>query len=190
MVVTGLVVLYGMMMMPVMNVFVPISTLVIHMKIILNFLKGRSRYASLFKLKITDYKGWAHGLKKAGYATDPRYAYRLIDIIELYELHKYDTKDGIKWMKEFPNPHQPYLANDLLYIVVRPGDTFKKLSKEFDISQRKLRKYNDLYKGYVLKPGDIIYLDKKHRRADKEHIVHVVRGGESMYSIPKNMVFV
>ena len=66
---------------------------------------------------------WA---EEAGYATDPRYAYRLIDIIELYELHKYDTKDGIKWMKEFPNPHQPYLANDLLYIVVRPGDTFKK----------------------------------------------------------------
>ena len=67
--------------------------------------------------------------------------------------------------------------------MVRPGDTFKKLSKEFDISQRKLRKYNDLYKGYVLKQGDIIYLDKKHRRADKEHIVHVVREGESMYSI-------
>ena len=40
-----------------------------------------------------------------------------------------------------------------------------------------------IYKGYVLKPGDIMYLDKKHRRADKEHIVHVVRGGESMYSI-------
>lgn len=138
------------------------------------FLKGRSRYAFLFKLKITDYKGWAHGLKKAGYATDPRYAYRLIDIIELYNLHKFDTRDGIKWMKEFPNPHQPYLANDLLYIVVRSGDTFKSLSKEFDISQRKLRKYNDLYKGYVLKPGDIIYLDKKHRRADKEHVVHVV----------------
>lgn len=134
-------------------------------------------------MKITDYKGWAHGLKKAGYATDPRYAYRLIDIIELYNLHKFDTRDGIKWMKEFPNPHQPYLANDLLYIVVRSGDTFKSLSKEFDISQRKLRKYNDLYKGYVLKPGDIIYLDKKHRRADKEHVVHVVRSGDSMYSI-------
>ena len=55
------------------------------------FLKGRSRYAFLFKLKITDYKGWAHGLKKAGYATDPRYAYRLIDIIELYNLHKFDN---------------------------------------------------------------------------------------------------
>lgn len=147
------------------------------------FLKNGSRYAFLFRLKITDYKGWARGLKKAGYATDPRYADRLINIIELYELHKYDTKDGIKWLKEFPHPHQPYLANNLLYIIVREGDTFKKISKEFDISQRKLRKYNDLYKGYVLKPGDILYLDKKRRRADKEHVVHVVRGGESMYSI-------
>ena len=42
-------------------------------------------------------------------------------------------------------------------------------------------------KGYVLKPGDIIYLDKKHRRADKEHIVHVVREGESMYSISQKV---
>ena len=60
-----------MMMMPVMNVFVPISTLVSQYEDHSKFLKGRSRYASLFKLKITDYKGWAHGLKKAGYATDP-----------------------------------------------------------------------------------------------------------------------
>ena len=147
------------------------------------FLVGRSRYASLFKLKITDYKGWAHGLKKAGYATDPRYAQRLIDIIELYELHKYDKKGGLKWMKENPNPHQPYMANGLLYIVVRSGDTWKAISKEFDISQSKLRKYNDLYKGYALQAGDILYLEKKNRRADKEHIVHVLRAGESMYSI-------
>jgi LysM repeat protein len=86
---------------------------------------------------------------------------------------------------EYTKTNVSTAANTVIIIdfVVRPGDTFKKLSKEFDISQRKLRKYNDLYKGYVLKPGDIIYLDKKHRRADKEHIVHVVRGGESMYSI-------
>lgn len=147
------------------------------------FLAGRSRYASLFKLKITDYKGWARGLKKAGYATDPRYAQRLIDIIELYDLHKYDKKGGLKWMKENPNPHQPYIANGLVYIVVRTGDTWKSISKEFGISQKKLRKYNDLYKGYALKVGDILYLEKKNRRADKEHIVHVLRAGESMYSI-------
>ena len=147
------------------------------------FLAGRPRYASLFKLKITDYKGWARGLKKAGYATNPRYADQLIDIIELYDLDKYDKKGGLKWMKENPNPHQPYIANDLVYIVVRGGDSWKSISKEFDISQRKLRKYNDLYKGYTLQVGDILYLEKKNKKAGKEHIVHVLRAGESMYSI-------
>jgi LysM repeat protein len=147
------------------------------------FLAGRSRYASLFKLKITDYKGWARGLKKAGYATNPRYADQLIGIIELYELHKYDEKNYLKWIKKNPNPHQTYIANDLLYIVVRAGDSWKSISKEFDISQKKLRKYNDLYKGYALQVGDILYLEKKNRKADKEHIVHVLRAGESMYSV-------
>ena len=147
------------------------------------FLAGRPRYASLFKLKITDYQGWARGLKKAGYATNPRYADQLIGIIELYELHKYDEKNYLKWIKKNPNPHQTYIANDLLYIVVRAGDSWKSISQEFDISQKKLRKYNDLYKGYALQVGDILYLEKKNKKADKEYIVHVLRAGESMYSI-------
>ena len=147
------------------------------------FLANRPRYASLFKLDITDYKGWARGLKKAGYATNPRYAEQLIGIIELYDLHKYDRKGGLKWMKENPNPHQTYIANGLVYIVVRAGDSWKSISKELDISLKKLRKYNDLYKGYALQVGDILYLEKKNRKAGKEHIVHVLRAGESMYSI-------
>lgn len=147
------------------------------------FLAGRQRYAFLFKLKITDYKGWARGLKKAGYATNPRYAQQLIDIIERYDLDKYDKKGGLKWMKENPNPHEPYIANGLLYIIARQGDTWKNISKEFDISQRKLRKYNDLYKGYELQQGDILYLEKKNRKAPKGMYVHVLRNGESMYSI-------
>lgn len=147
------------------------------------FLANRPRYASLFKLDITDYKGWARGLKKAGYATNPRYAEQLIGIIELYDLHKYDKKGGLKWMKENPNPHQTYIANGLVYIVVRAGDSWKSISKELDISQKKLRKYNDMYKGYALQVGDILYLEKKNRKAGKEHIVHVLRAGESMYSI-------
>lgn len=147
------------------------------------FLAGRSRYASLFKLKITDYKGWAKGLKKAGYATNPRYAEQLIGIIELYDLHKYDKKGGLKWMKENPNPHQPYIANELLYIKVRAGDTWKGLSKEFDISQSKLRKYNDLYKGYELQAGDIIYLEKKNNKAPKGYDTHRLQAGESMHSV-------
>ncbi|GJM31070.1 MAG: hypothetical protein DHS20C18_00710 [Saprospiraceae bacterium] len=55
-----------------------------------NLLKLNKRYASLFKLKKSDYKGWAHGLKSAGYATDKRYAYKLIRMIEDLDLHKYD----------------------------------------------------------------------------------------------------
>lgn len=147
------------------------------------FLVGRSRYAELFKLRITDYKGWAHGLKKAGYATDPRYAYRLIDLIELYDLHKYDTKDGVKFMKEFPNPHQPYLSNGLLYVVVRANDSFKSIAKEFGLSERNLRKFNDLPKNPPIASGDILYLETKNKRAARENLVHVVRPGESMHSL-------
>ena len=125
------------------------------------FLKRGARYAFLFKLKITDYKGWARGLKKAGYATDPSYANRLITIIEDYDLYKYDSRgmskrEARKWEKELKkkpwlaNPHQVYIANDIAYVVARDGDTFQFLGKEFDISWRKLVKYNDLHKEYTL----------------------------------------
>lgn len=147
------------------------------------FLRTGARYAFLFRLKITDYKGWAKGLKKAGYATDPKYATRLIDIIELYELYKYDRKGGLEWAESVPNPHQPYLANEMVYIIARKGDTFKSLSKEFDVSSRKLRSYNELPKDYEFRGGEIIYIEEKRKRATKDHIVYVVRAGDSMYSI-------
>ena len=59
-----------------------------------DFLRYQDRYNPLFELKPTDYKGWAKGLKKAGYATDPKYAEKLIKIIEDYELYRFDTGDG------------------------------------------------------------------------------------------------
>lgn len=147
------------------------------------FLRSGARYASLFRLNITDYKGWARGLKRAGYATDPTYADRLIRVIELYNLDQYDRKDGLKWVQEFPNPHQPYVANGLLYVIARPGDTFKKLGEEFGISRRKIRKYNELPKDYTFRGGEIVYLERKRRKAVKEYIVYVVRPGDSMYTI-------
>ncbi len=146
------------------------------------FLANRSRYAALFKLKKDDYKGWAHGLKKAGYATNPQYAHSLIRIIELYQLDRYDTKAGRK-RAMIAYPHDTYLSNGLLYIIARSGDTFELLKKEFGISKRKLIKYNDLFKDYILKEGDIIYLEKKKRKAKKPHKQHVVKAGESMHSI-------
>ena len=60
------------------------------------FLTSRPRYNTLFDLPITDYKGWAHGLKAAGYATNPKYAKLLIDIIEEYQLYKYDTGEAYR----------------------------------------------------------------------------------------------
>ena len=65
------------------------------------FLVGKQRYQSLFQLKTTDYKGWAHGLKAAGYATNPQYAQKLIDLIQLYKLDQYDKAKGYdKFMAE------------------------------------------------------------------------------------------
>lgn len=60
------------------------------------FLAERQRYASLFNLDPTDYKAWARGLKEAGYATNPEYANKLISLIEIYQLHEYDTAKGSK----------------------------------------------------------------------------------------------
>lgn len=62
------------------------------------FLK-RTRYAMLFELKITDYKGWARGLKKCGYATNPAYARLLIELIESHDLDSFD-KEGVAWLKK------------------------------------------------------------------------------------------
>lgn len=147
------------------------------------FLVTGPRYQFLFRLKRTDYKGWARGLKKAGYATNPHYADKLINIIELYNLQRYDRRGSHNMPPSVKNPHQPYLANGLLYIIARPGDTWKTISKEYGISKRRLRKNNDLYKGYTLHPGDIVYLEKKHRKAKSDYITHRVTAGESMHSI-------
>lgn len=153
------------------------------------FLTGRTRYASLFNLDIKDYRGWAHGLKKAGYATNPSYANRLIKLIEDYELWKLDSEDidDFALKKKFPvgSNRQIFFNNKNYYIKVRANDTFKSLSKEFDISARKLAKYNERNKHDVLTPGEVLYLKKKQTKADKKYkkTPHIVKAGESMYSI-------
>lgn len=158
------------------------------------FLRRGARYAFLFDLRITDYKGWARGLKQAGYATDPSYANRLITIIEDYELYKYDSRNVFnrenaiseKDLKKKPwlaNPHQVYIANGIAYVMARDGDTFQLLGKEFDISWKKLVKYNDLHKEYTLEAGDIIYLKGKRKKADKPYNTYIVKDGDSMHSI-------
>lgn len=146
------------------------------------FLATGSRYAFLFKYSETDYVAWARGLKRAGYATSPTYADKLIDIIERYNLDQYDRIQQSSKPKVL-NPHTPYIANDIVYIVARQGDTMQSIADEFGIAKRKLIIYNDLYRGYIPVKGDIIYLARKHRKARKPHTQHVVGDGESMYMI-------
>lgn len=159
------------------------------------FLK-RPRYASLFTLSIFDYKGWCHGLKKCGYATNPQYAIKLIDIIQLYDLHKYDR---IKSLKDFQNSrnsernsadettgsHRVYRNNGNYYVLVKSGDNLKQIAMETGVSPRRLRKYNELPSDYILCTGDVIYLEKKKRRAERSFRKkpHIVQPGESMHSI-------
>lgn len=154
------------------------------------FLK-RSRYESLFRLKITDYKGWARGLQKCGYATDRAYANKLIKIIEDYELYRYDSGKTGKTGKTKRTKHQKspvskytvYKTYGLLYVYAKDGDSFNHIAANVGFSAKELKKYNEVPENFPLQKGDIVYLQKKKKRADKPNYNHVVQIGESMHSI-------
>ena len=101
------------------------------------FLRYRDRYSKLFKMKKTDYVSWAHGLKKAGYATDPQYAYKLISLIERYELWQFDgSKAPLKTSKKSKEKKHTYK--------VQQGDTLYSIAKKFDLSVENLVHINSL----------------------------------------------
>jgi len=104
------------------------------------FLTQRSRYNDLFKHNKDDYKSWAKGLKKAGYATDPKYPDKLIRIIETYELYIYDEEVlGKKKLKK-----KEKKSSNIKTYVVEKGDTLYSISKKFNLTVDTLKKYNDL----------------------------------------------
>lgn len=152
------------------------------------FLKRNQRYASLFTLDPTDYEAWAVGLKKAGYATNPKYADMLIRVIEENHLDIYDvTRKGNKKNKnDIVIKHKLFVTSKkhgLKYIRVTADDDLSYIAKEFNVSKRQLRSWNDLHKKAVLMEGDIIYLQPKHKKADKKYTTHIVQPGESLHSI-------
>ncbi len=155
------------------------------------FLVNSRRYSSLFQLDRKDYKGWAYGLKACGYATNPRYATQLIEIIQLYNLDQYDNARKFNRYNEYQT-HQAVAQmrtvrffNKNYYVIAKRGDTFKSIGKEVGVSARKLASYNEIYRNAELNDGDIVWLEKKQRKAPKEYKnrPHIVRSGESMYSI-------
>jgi flagellum-specific peptidoglycan hydrolase FlgJ len=108
------------------------------------FLTSRSRYADLFDLKPTNYKAWAKGLKKAGYATDPKYPDKLIGLIERFGLDAYDTTHKKKGQKRSPQLSENIETNRPTIHKVEKGDTLYSLSKKYNISVNALREANQL----------------------------------------------
>ena len=164
------------------------------------FLRGRRWYDPLFELKVTDYKGWARGLKKAGYATNPRYADILIKLIEENELYEYDKAKKMPALAEKSQPkgskrkkqqRKPVatskvkitnvVENDIRYTIAGKGDTVEKLSKKYQMRPWQFYKYNEIEKGTEFSQGDVVYLQPKRKKARKEY--HVVKDGETMWEI-------
>ena len=174
------------------------------------FLKLRSRYAFLFSIPATDYKGWANGLQKAGYATNKHYAESLIRVIEENHLYEFDgesaslaqlkavkeklfscghflqgyvqpSPDAFELVKTTPNGRKIYKNNGLKFIFAQKDDNYLSLAKEFNIYAFQILKYNDLSKEYCLQEGQMIYLERKKRKAAAEF--HQVKPNENLYSV-------
>ena len=158
------------------------------------FLTTKSRYASLFELSPHDYRGWARGLKAAGYATANNYATLLIRIIEEHDLYKYDLRvlegslDGIDttgfYTGEGTEIRRAVLLNNRIeYVLSEPGDTPESLRAELGLYKNEIYRYNNLYRGAKLEPGTIIYLQPKRRKAAVGNEIHRVEAGQTMYDI-------
>ena len=174
------------------------------------FLKGR-RYAPLYELDVTDYEGWAQGLKDCGYATDPQYPSKLIGIIEQYHLNDYVTgQPTVAESKPLtpdptighdPNPAKTNTANQevlrsvaslhtvhlkwgLNYVVAVEGDTYQAIASEFDLKLNKLLEFNDVKgKPKMLKKGEMVWLQKKDKRAPMGYETYTARTGDTMHAI-------
>lgn len=195
-----------------------------------DFLRRGTRYSFLFELDPTDYKAWARGLKKAGYATNPHYDNMLIRKIEELNLQQYDRGYAVASANVVNKAPVPASApasspekvparsmtassggssandtpdipvnsstftvtartnrimenNRLQYVVVRDGDTFESLAKEFQLLKRELFRFNDLGEGYGLLPGQVLYLQPKRDRAEQGNDYHITGQGETMHSV-------
>ncbi len=175
-----------------------------------DFLRTRAHYAFLFSLEPTDYKGWAHGLKKAGYATNPRYPQILIKTIEEYQLNDY----SLEAMKSIPDysvfvikqqeskpkvvkvidntitqveslifPQNPKLKsfNGLKAVQVDSGTSLLALAIRFQIDLEDLLDYNDLLEDGILDRTSWIYLERK--RFESSQKTYKVKANDNLYDI-------
>lgn len=160
------------------------------------FLVGRQRYSKLFTYDKTDYKAWAKGLKEAGYATNPKYPDLLIDIIEQLNLTQYDNAGGADMFsiadltnkkEETKSPVKQHSTtvvvisesahsvlthtNRVKYVIVKKGDTYYRIAKEFGLSLKQLYRYNDFAPNKdLLEVGDIVNVQPKRAKGKQKTI--------------------
>lgn len=158
----------------------------------------KQRYAFLFHYKTTDYKSWAHGLKKAGYATNPKYPQLLIRIIEENKLYEFDRepKKGRVADRKTDRYEEPTGSNEIdfhvgrkelitdngvHFVFAKSGDTYRRIADEFGLRDWQLAKYNDADKGRSLQADERVYLKPKRGRGTAK--THVVRAGETLRDV-------
>ena len=168
-----------------------------------DFLRYQDRYKSLFDLEPTDYKGWARGLKKAGYATDRQYADKLIKLIEDYELYRFDSESGevpetphaIEAPEEvmaapareevrFSLSRKIYKINGVPCVYAVQGDTYESIAASNSLFPGEILRFNDLKKTEELLPGTVVYIQSKKSKAAKGLDKYIIgEDGESLREI-------
>ncbi len=161
-----------------------------------DFLRSNRRYEGLFKLKSNDYKGWAHGLKAAGYATNPKYANLLIDLIERHGLDRYDSgrapikeeevatveQEATKTPEVKLRERESGTTNRVKYVVALEGDSWEQIAKDNKMTLRRLLRLNDLPVAIELKAGDHIYIKTK-KGSNKSEELYTAQSGDSRHSL-------
>jgi hypothetical protein len=153
-----------------------------------DYLKAKSRYAFLFELELTDYKGWARGLKKAGYATSPSYADRLIKIIEDFDLYRYDDmvlpqKTEVRKSRHTRDKlamREVLETNRVKFVRAVTGDTYAKITAEMGKLDWEIPEYNEASMGDSIVAGQVVYIQPKRNRAQAGDKEHVFKTGETM----------
>ncbi len=143
------------------------------------FLKKYDRYSFLFDYKIKDYKSWAFGLKKAGYATNNKYPELLIKIIEENELFKYDKVSTDQLMA---SSRDIYLhSNKIKYVIANDLETYQIIAEELNLKLWQLYKYNDSKSNNRLAAGTKVFIQPKRNKCKKR--IHVAKDNETLYEI-------
>ncbi|MES2561058.1 MAG: LysM peptidoglycan-binding domain-containing protein [Bacteroidota bacterium] len=154
-----------------------------------DFLMKGQRYAFLFDLEPTDYKSWAMGLRKAGYATNPKYGEILITTIEKNNLQRFDqekptaveVKEIIAEKNEVVAEQKNLVINNIPAMVAKQGESYASIASAYDMRVWQIYKYNDLTKSDTLAAGDTLYLKPKNYKGLVE--TYTVSGNENMHLI-------